>query len=131
MALGEVSLREREREGAPTHLVLDVDGTDDPTHGQEEGSAYHGYYRQHMLHPLVIFDGTTHQLITAILRPGNTHGSTGVVAALKRVVRVIRARWPHVTLELRMDRGGAVPAIYDFCEQEGIVYTIDLSPTRA
>jgi hypothetical protein len=125
-ALGECYLRERERDGVPTRIILDVDGTDDPTHGQQEGSAYHGYYRQHMLHPLCIFDGETHQLITAVLRPGNTHGSTGVVAVLKRVVRAIRARWPHVAIELRMDSGGAVPAIYAFCEQEGIAYTIGL-----
>ncbi len=47
---------------------------------QQEGSAYHGYYRQHMYHPLLVFDGETDQLITAVLRPGNAHGSRGVVA---------------------------------------------------
>ena len=123
-ALGETYLRERERSGVPSQIVLDLDGTDDPTHGQQEGSAYHGYYRQHMYHPLLVFDGETGQLITAVLRPGNTHGSAGVVAVLKRVVRAIRARWPDVTIEVRMDSGGAVPAIYDWCEQEGIRYTI-------
>jgi Transposase DDE domain group 1 len=126
MALGDVYLREREREGVPTHIVLDLDGTDDPAHGQQEGSAYHGYYRRHMLHPLLVFDGETHQLITAVLRPGNTHGSTGVKAVLKRVVRALRDRWPEVTVEVRMDSGGAVPAIYDWCEQAGIPYTIGL-----
>jgi Transposase DDE domain group 1 len=126
LALGEVYLREREWDGIPTHIVLDLDGTDDPAHGQQEGSAYHGYYRQHMLHPLLVFDGETGQLITAVLRPGNTHGSTGVVAVLKQVVRRLRARWPEVTIELRMDSAGAVPAIYDFCEREHIPYTIGL-----
>ena len=126
MVLGELYLRERERDGVPTHIVLDIDGTDDPTHGQQEGSAYHGYYRQHMYHPLLVFDGETNQLITAVLRPGNTHGSAGVVAVLKRVVRAIRTRWPDVTIELRMDSGGAVPAIYAFCEAAKIPYTIGL-----
>ena len=126
VALGELYLRERERDGIPTHVVLDVDGTDDPTHGQQEGSAYHGYYRQHMLHPLLVFDGETHQLITAVLRPGNTHGSAGVKAVLKRVVRALRSRWPEVRIELRMDSGGAVPTIYDWCEAEGIPYAIGL-----
>ena len=126
VALGELYLRERERDGVPTHVVIDIDGTDDPTHGQQEGSAYHGYYRQHMYHPLLLFDGETGQLITVVLRPGNTHGSTGVVAVLKRVVRALRARWPRVTIEIRMDSGGAVPAIYDFCEAAKISYTIGL-----
>lgn len=126
VALGAIYLRERERDGVPTHIVLDLDGTDDPTHGQQEGSAYHGYYRQHMYHPLLAFDGETNQLITAVLRPGNTHGSTGVKAVLRRIVAALRARWPGVTIEVRMDSGGAVPAIYDWCEQEGIAYTIGL-----
>ena len=126
VALGQLYLRERERDGVPTHIVLDLDGTDDPTHGAQEGSAYHGYYRQHMFHPLLVFDGETHQLITAVLRPGNSHGSAGVVAVLKRVVRTLRDRWPAVRLDVRMDSGGAVPAIYAWCEQHGIPYTIGL-----
>jgi hypothetical protein len=72
-----VYLRERERDGVPTHLVLDLDGTDDPTHGAQQGSAYHGYYRQHQYHPLLVFDGETGQLITAVLRPVPSTPATG------------------------------------------------------
>jgi hypothetical protein len=126
--LGAVYLRERERDGVPTHLVLDLDGTDDPTHGEQEGSAYHGYYRQHMYHPLLVFDGNTDQLITAVLRPGTVHASHGVVAVLKRIVAAVRARWPDVTLELRADSGFASPALYNYCEAEAIIYTIGLVP---
>ncbi len=135
-ALGGIYLQERERlslrqtGGPPTHILLDLDGTDDPTHGEQEGSAYHGYYRQHMYHPLLIFDGDTDQLITAILRPGTVHASRGVVAVLKRVVRALRARWPGVSVELRADSGFAVPALSAWCEAEGITYTIGL-PTNA
>jgi hypothetical protein len=126
LALGQIYLRERERDGIPTRIILDIDSTDDPTHGAQEGSAYHGYYRQHMLHPLLVFDGDTHHLITAVLRRGNAHGSTGVKAVLKQVVRRLRVRWPQVRIELRMDSAGAVPEIYAWCEAEGIPYTIGL-----
>jgi hypothetical protein len=128
VALGELYLQERERAGRPTHLLIDIDSTDDPTHGHQEGTAYHGYYRQHMYHPLLLFDGATDQLITAVLRPGNAHASAGAVAVLKRVVRALRARWPGVTIEIRSDSGCAVPAVYAFCEQQGIDYTIGLVP---
>ncbi len=126
--LGEVYLNERERGGVPTHLVLDLDGTDDPTYGAQEGSAYHGSYRQHMYHPLLVFDGATDQLITAVLRSGTVHASHGVVAILRRIVAAVRARWPDVTLELRADRGFASPALYDYCDAEAITDTIGLAP---
>jgi len=126
-ALVEVYHAERERLGRPTHLVIDLDSTDDPTHGEQEGTAYHGYYGQHMYHPLLVFDGTTHQLITAVLRPGNAHASWGVVGVLRRLVAACRRWWPGVTLEIRGDSGFGVPAVYTFCEQAGIDYTLGLA----
>jgi hypothetical protein len=112
----------------PTHVLLDLDSTDDPTHGEQEGSSYHGYYRQHMYHPLLVFDGETDQLIAAVLRHGTVHASRGVVAVLLRVVAAIRTRWPHVTIALRADSGFAIPALYDYCERAQIAYTIGLVP---
>jgi hypothetical protein len=130
-ALVEVYLREREGGGAPTRLVLDLDGTDDPTHGDQEGTAYHGYYQQHMYHPLLVFDADTGQLISAILRPGTAHDSRGVLTLLKRLVPKVRERWPEVAIELRADSGFATPKLYDYCEEEGIEYTMGLpSNTR-
>jgi hypothetical protein len=92
VALLEVYLRERGRAGAPARILLDLDGTDDPTHGAREGTAYHGYFGQHMYHPLPIFDGDTDQLITAVLRPGNAHASRGGLSSRPR--RWLQARTP-------------------------------------
>jgi hypothetical protein len=128
VALATVYLQERERGGAPRRVLLDLDGTADPTHGKQEGTAYHGYFRQHMYHPLLVFDGDTDQLVTAVLRPGNAHGARGAVAVLRRLVPALRARWPGVAVELRADSGFAVPALYDFCEAAGVAYTIGLVP---
>jgi hypothetical protein len=127
-ALLDVYLRAREQAGRPTHLVLDIDSTDDPTHGAQEGTAYHGYFGQHMYHPLLLFDGQTDQLITALLRPGNAHASRGVLSVLRVLVPLLRARWPGVTIEIRADSGCAVPALYAFCEREHLGYTIGLIP---
>jgi hypothetical protein len=126
-ALVEVYLYERERDGVPDRLVLDLDGTDDPTHGDQEGTAYHGYYHQHMYHPLLVFDADTGQLVAAILRPGTVHDSRGVLTLLKRLVPKLRERWPGVAIELRADSGFATPKLYSYCEEEGIDYTIGLA----
>jgi DDE family transposase len=126
-ALVQVYLRQREKDAIPTRILLDCDSTADPTHGEQEGSAYHGYYRQHMYHPLLIFDGDTGQLITAILRPGTAHASRLIVRVLRSLMGFLRARWPTVRIELRADSGFAIPALYAFCEREQIAYTIGLA----
>lgn len=125
-ALLELYLRERGKDGAPQKVLLDFDSTDDPAHGDQEGSFYHGYYRQRMYHPLLVFDGESGHLIGVLLRAGNTHGSHSAVALLKRIVARLRQRWPKVGIELRADAGFAVPAVYDYCEQEDITYTVGL-----
>jgi len=126
--LVDLYVRERGRTGAPRHVLIDVDGTADPAHGEQEGVAYHGFYRQHMYHPLLVFDGDTGQLITAVLRPGNAHGSRFVVLVLRRLVRRLRQTWPDVALELRADSGCAVPRLYAWCEANGLGYTVGLIP---
>ncbi len=128
VALVELYLCERERAGVPQRILLDLDGTDDPTYGAQEGTAYHAFYGQHMYHPLLIFDGDTNQLITAVLRPGNAHVSRGVVPILKRLLPVLKQRWPGVQIVLRADSGFATPALYDLCEQYSVQYTIGLVP---
>lgn len=123
-ALLEIYVGQRSEGGAPKRVLLDLDATDDPTHGDQEGSYYHGYYKTHMYHPLLVFDGETGQLLTAVLRAGNTHASRGAVAILKRIVGRLRRAWgkEELEIEIRADAGFAVPALYDYCEKEGIGY---------
>ena len=89
-AIFELYLKERAKGGAPKKVLLDFDSTEDPTHGDQEGSYYHGYYKQHIYHPLLVFDGESGHLICALLRAGNTHGSRAAVALLKRIVARVR-----------------------------------------
>ncbi len=126
--LADVYIRERGRAGTPARIVLDLDGTADPAHGEQEGVKYHGYYRQHMYHPLLVFDGDTGQLITAVLRPGNVHGSRFVVLVLRRLLRKLRAAWPDVPVEVRADSGFAVPRLFAWCEANAVDYSIGLIP---
>src|SRR5919112_45957 len=122
----EVYLTQRENNGTPERVLLDFDSTDDPTYGEQEGSYYHGYYGQHMYHPLLVFDGHSGHLITALLRAGNTHASNTSVALLRRIVSRLREKWPNVQIEMRADAGFAVPSVYEYCEKESITYTIGL-----
>ncbi len=128
LALVDLYIQERERSGPPQRLVLDFDGTDDPAHGQQEAVGYHGYYGQHMYQPLLVFDGDTGHLITAVLRPGRCHGSRFAVLVLRRLVRRLRRAWPDLAIELRADSGFAIPRLYAWCEAHAVRYTIGLIP---
>lgn len=126
-ALGDLYITQRSKVGTPKRVLVDFDATDDPAHGDQEGAYYHGYYQEKILHPLLVFDGDTGQLITALLRAGNTHASRGALSILKRVVRRLREAWGRgLEIEIRADVGFAIPEIYDYCEKEGIDYTIGL-----
>ena len=107
-------------------IVLDVDATDDPIHGQQQLSFFHGYYDQHMYHPLLVFDAESGFPLAAVLRAWNTHASKGAVAILKRLLRRLKRAYPEATLLLRADTGFAVPALYQLLEREKIKYTIGL-----
>jgi hypothetical protein len=107
-------------------IVIDIDATDDPTHGQQQLSFFHGYYEEHMYHPLLVFDGTTGFPMACVLRPGNTHASHRSVAVLKRIVKKLKKAYPGVQILVRADAGFAVPSLYRFCERERIYYVIGL-----
>ena len=112
--------------GPRRSIMLDMDGTDDPTHGQQEFTFFHGYYEQYMYHPLLIFDGEDGFPLAAVLRPGNTHASHRAAAILKRLIRRLKDAYPEATIFLRADAGFAIPKLYDFFESNDIRYVTGL-----
>jgi hypothetical protein len=73
-------------------VVLDIDATDDPTHGHQQLTFFHGFYDQYMDHPMLVYDAEDGSLVTMLLRPGNTHSARGAMGVLSRLIREIRAR---------------------------------------
>src|SRR5262245_17086025 len=117
-----VELFLRTRRAVPAEVILDVDASDDPVHGHQALSGYHGYYRQHQYLPLFVYDGATGFPLAAWLRPGTVHASLGAAEILDRIVTALRAAWPGVRLQVRSDNGLAVPNLYDYCEANGLPY---------
>jgi hypothetical protein len=102
---------------ADTNLVvLDIDPTDDETHGRQQLTFFHGFYDQHMYHPLLVFDGQSGQLVSVLLRPGNAHAARGAKSLLTRIIRRIKVRFPSAQILVRADSGFCVPRILDQLE---------------
>jgi len=117
-----VELFVRTRTEPPKYVILDLDATDDPTHGDQVLSLFHGYFDQHQYFPLLAFDGATGLPLAAWLRPGTLHASGGAAEMLADIVTRLRQAWPGLTIVVRGDAGFAMPALYDFCEREGLLY---------
>src|SRR5207248_5602664 len=99
---------------APAQITLDLDATDDPLHGHQEGRFFHGYYDCYCYLPLYVFCGR--HLLAAKLRRSNIDSSAGAVEEVARIVSQIRARWPRVRILLRGDSGFAREALMAWCE---------------
>jgi Transposase DDE domain group 1 len=117
-----VDLFVRTRRAPPAEVILDVDASDDPVHGRQALSGYHGYYRQHQYLPLFVYDGQTGFPLAAWLRPGTAHASLGAADVLAGIVTRLRSAWPGVRVLVRGDNGLAVPGLYAYCEAEGLPY---------
>jgi hypothetical protein len=107
----------------PREIVLDLDATDDPLHGDQEGRFFHGYYDCYL--PLYVVCGR--HLLAAKLRRSNIDASAGAVEEMDRIVRQIRARWPKVKIVLRADSGFAREALMAWCEGNGVDYVFGLA----
>jgi hypothetical protein len=117
----------RTRRTQPRFVILDIDPSDDPTHGQQVLSFFHGYFDQYQYFPLFVFDGETGFPLAAWLRPGTVHASCGAVSTLRTIVEALRAAWPDVVILVRGDTGLAVPELYAYCEREGLLYAFGYS----
>ncbi|MET4205198.1 MULTISPECIES: IS1380 family transposase [unclassified Bradyrhizobium] len=110
---------------APNEIILDLDATDDPLHGHQEGRFFHGYYDCYCYLPLYVFCGR--HLLAAKLRPANIDGSAGAVEEIARIVAQIRERWPQTRIVLRADSGFARDALMTWCEANGIDFIFGLA----
>ena len=111
----------------PKQIILDLDATDDPVHGEQEGRFFHGYYGCYCYLPLYIFCGR--HLLAAKLRPANIDAAAGSVEETARIVAQIRERWPEVRIVLRADSGFAREALMAWCEANGVDYILGLAKT--
>ena len=110
---------------APRRIILDLDATDDPVHGDQEGRFFHGYYDCYCYLPLYVLCGR--QLLAAKLRRSNIDASAGAVDEIERIVTQIRTRWPRVTIVLRADSGFAREQLMAWCEANAVDYVFGLA----
>jgi hypothetical protein len=114
----------------PADLILDLDSTDDPTHGTQQLALFHGFYHQHMYHPLLWFEGRTGLLLRSRLRPGRDASAACVVDELRHLLPPLRRRFPHTPIFLRGDAGMATPAVEAKLEAEGLSYVLGIGTNR-
>jgi hypothetical protein len=121
--LGEIFLQAHGE--PPKQIILDLDSTDDPLHGNQEGRFFHGYYGHYCYLPLYIFCGE--HLLCARLRAANIDGAAGSVEELERLVKQIRQAWPEVRIVVRADSGFCREELMTWCEANAVDYVLGLA----
>jgi len=109
----------------PESLILDLDATDDPVHGHQEGRFFHGYYDHYCFLPLYVTCGD--ELLAAYLRPSKIDASKHARAILKLLVRRLRAAWPHVRITIRADSGFCRWRLMRWCDSHGVGYILGIA----
>ena len=109
---------------APREIVFDMDGWDDPTHGQQQLSCFHGYFGQHMYFPVLINEASSGYPLVLQLRAGNSHLGIGVTGILRWLFWRLKRAWPGVRIILRADAGFSLPEILQVCERYEVGYAI-------
>ena len=113
------------QERAPNEIILDLDATDDPVHGNQEGRFFHGHYDCYCYLPLYIFCGR--HLLAAKLRRASVDAASGVLEEVARIVRQIRSRWPKARILLRADSGFARADLMAWCEASDVHFVFGLA----
>ena len=115
----------RRTQRPPKQIILDLDATDDPLHGEQEGRFFHGYYDCYCYLPLYVFCGR--HLLAAKLRPANIDAAPGAVEEVARIVAQIRTRWPRVRILLRADSGFCREELMAWCEANRVDFLFGLA----
>lgn len=108
-------------------IIIDVDATNDPTHGKQQLSLYNGYYGHTSYTELLFHDGETGQLILPVLRPGNAHSNKWFVYCLDQIVKRIKNKYPHIEIILRGDTGYAGAKFFSYAKKHGIKFCTGLA----
>ena len=111
----------------PDEIILNLDATDDPLHGEQEDRFFHSYYGGYCYLPLYIFSG---HLLCALLRPANIDASAGALNQVQSIVSHLRTRWPQVKILLRADSGFAREELMAWCEHNQVDYLFGLARNR-
>jgi hypothetical protein len=127
IAMGIEHLKQKQDGQLPATITLDLDATDDPTHGHQQLTLFHGYYGQYQYYPLIISEPTTKHVFFAALRHGTAHAALGADDDLMRVVDALRKERPDILIHVRGDAGFGVPWMYEICEKNGLFYTLGFS----
>ncbi len=135
LAEGVIERHRRRRRGRARVVTVDLDQTDDPTHGEQQLALFNGYYDQWCYLPLLgfmSFDEEADQyLVAAILRPGNSPDKRGSLGLLSRLLPRLRTAFPKARLRVRLDAGFAAPEVLDFLDQQGDVeYAVAMGKNR-
>lgn len=129
-----IATQRRQRRGKARLITIDLDPTDDPTHGQQQLSLFNGHYDSWCYLPVVgtvSFDDEPEQhAVIAVLRPGNAHATRGAQALLGRLIAKLRRSFPKARLRVRLDGGFATPAMLDFLEEQRVQYVVAMASNK-
>jgi hypothetical protein len=126
-----VAHHRRRLKGRAPRITIDLDPTDDPTHGQQELTFFNGHYDTWCYLPVVATvtfgDEAEQYAVAAVLRPGNAPASRGAWGLLRRLIRQLRAAFPPATLRVRLDGGFATPTMFTFLEAQAVEYVVAMA----